>query len=219
MRRDTASSHAVMNVESVASALGGRKTGGAWIARCPAHMDREPSLSIADGKDGRVLVRCHAGCAQRDVIAALRARGLWKDADRRRDKTIGSPAEATNPPDRESEKRTQKALRIWDAAVSASDTLVEMYLAARNINIPVPYALRFHAAMKHLGGQRWPAMIALVTRGADGSPMAVHRTFLARDGRGKAPVEPSKMMLGPCRGGVVRLGPAGDRLLTRRDCN
>jgi hypothetical protein len=49
-------------------------------------------------------------------------------------------------------------------------------------------------------------MVALVVDGATGSPVAVHRTYLARDGSGKAPVEPNKMMLGPCRGGAVRLG-------------
>ena len=36
-------------------------------------------------------------------------------------------------------------------------------------------------------------------------PLAIHRTYLARDGAGKAPVDPAKMMLGPCRGGAVRL--------------
>ena len=41
----------------------------------------------------------------------------------------------------------------------------------------------------------------------------VHRTFLARNGRGKTPIEPTKMMLGPCRGGAVRLVPIGDRLM------
>ena len=56
-------------------------------------------------------------------------------------------------------------------------------------------------------------MVALVTSGADGRPLAIHRTFLARDGGGKAPVEPQKMMLGPCRGGAVRLADAGDVLM------
>ncbi len=56
-------------------------------------------------------------------------------------------------------------------------------------------------------------MVALVTRGSDGTPIAVHRTFLARDGRSKAQVTPSKMMLGPCRGGVVRLGLIRGRLM------
>jgi hypothetical protein len=48
-------------------------------------------------------------------------------------------------------------------------------------------------------------MVALVTRGVDDEPIAVHRTFLAHHGEGKAPVSPSRMMLGPCRGGAVRL--------------
>ena len=56
-------------------------------------------------------------------------------------------------------------------------------------------------------------MVALVTRGADDTPLAIHRTFLARDGSGKAPVDPVKMMLGPCRGGAVRLGEPGDVLM------
>lgn len=63
-----------MTVTTIAKALGGRKAGAAWMARCPAHDDREPSLSIADGDDGKVLVRCHAGCEQHRVIAALGGR-------------------------------------------------------------------------------------------------------------------------------------------------
>src|SRR5437868_3858417 len=42
-----------------------------WSARCPAHEDRNPSLSIAVGLDGRVLLHCHGGCAFDDVLAAL----------------------------------------------------------------------------------------------------------------------------------------------------
>ena len=58
-----------MTAETIAKALGGRKAGGAWMACCPAHEDRVPSLSISSGRNGKVLVRCHAGCDQRDVIA------------------------------------------------------------------------------------------------------------------------------------------------------
>jgi hypothetical protein len=56
-------------------------------------------------------------------------------------------------------------------------------------------------------------MVALVTSGKDNTPVAIHRTFLARDGVGKAPVQTPKMMLGPCRGGAVRLGEVRDTLL------
>jgi phage/plasmid primase-like uncharacterized protein len=47
-------------------------------------------------------------------------------------------------------------------------------------------------------------MVALVS-GVDGAGVAVHRTYLRRDGTGKADVEPSRAALGPIWGGVVRL--------------
>lgn len=50
---------------------GVRKTGRGWIARCPAHEDRSPSLSIAAGEDGRVLLRCFGGCAAAEIVAAV----------------------------------------------------------------------------------------------------------------------------------------------------
>ena len=56
-------------------------------------------------------------------------------------------------------------------------------------------------------------MVALVTDGLLGLGVAIHRTFLARNGDGKAPVEPQKMMLGPCRGAAVRLAPATAALM------
>jgi hypothetical protein len=48
-----------------------RKAGDGWACRCPAHDDRNPSLSIHAGDDGGVVWRCHAGCDQPAVIAAL----------------------------------------------------------------------------------------------------------------------------------------------------
>lgn len=53
-----------------------QKRGNEYTARCPAHEDRAPSLSVTEGDD-RLLVFCHAGCDQDDVLDAL---GLsWKD--------------------------------------------------------------------------------------------------------------------------------------------
>lgn len=110
----------------------------------------------------------------------------------------------------EDRTRTAAAMCLWRAADSARGTSVETYLAARGIRVAVPDSLRFHDALPHPSGGTWPAMLALVTNGRDGTPMAVHRTFLARDGGGKAPVRPARMMLGPCGGGAVRLADAGD---------
>jgi putative DNA primase/helicase len=201
-----------LTAETIAKALGGRKAGGGWMARCPAHDDREPSLSICDADDGKVLVRCHAGCDQERVIAALRSRGLWTENGTRRFMRP-APRAATSQPARDDAERSKAALAIWQSAISADGSLVEGYLASRGLRVPPPPTLRFHAGLKHPSGGIWPAMVGLVTRGSDDTPLAIHRTFLARNGGGKAPVDPQKMMLGPCRGGAVRLGLLGDVLM------
>jgi hypothetical protein len=48
-----------------------RERGERWTARCPAHADRHPSLSVGVGHDGRVLIRCHAGCTPEEIVQAL----------------------------------------------------------------------------------------------------------------------------------------------------
>src|SRR5829696_4407270 len=50
---------------------GARKVGKGWQARCPSHADRNPSLTLTEAQDGRVLLRCHAGCRTEDVVAEL----------------------------------------------------------------------------------------------------------------------------------------------------
>jgi hypothetical protein len=44
---------------------------GRWIACCPAHEDKSPSLSIRELDDQTVLVKCFAGCGAIDVLDAL----------------------------------------------------------------------------------------------------------------------------------------------------
>src|ERR1700682_4364018 len=48
-----------------------RKSGDSWQARCPAHDDKQASLSISEGQDGKVLLHCHAGCKLDEMAAAL----------------------------------------------------------------------------------------------------------------------------------------------------
>ena len=57
---------------------GVRSTGkGQWLARCPAHDDRHPSLSVRELDDGLILIHDHAGCGTAEVLAAA---GLAFDA-------------------------------------------------------------------------------------------------------------------------------------------
>lgn len=48
-----------------------RRSGKGWQCRCPSHEDRQASLSLSAGDDGRVLLHCHAGCEAESVVAAL----------------------------------------------------------------------------------------------------------------------------------------------------
>jgi hypothetical protein len=83
--------------DSVLGALTGvRRTGpGRWSAICPAHEDRRPSLSVREADDGKLLVKCWAGCSVDEVVAGLglRMEDLFPP---RRDRSPGSGA----PPER-----------------------------------------------------------------------------------------------------------------------
>lgn len=83
--------HAVANIwsaERVAALLNkSRRTPNGWHACCPAHDDKNPSLFLADGKDGLALV-CYAGCVYRDIVQALEAKGAELSR-----KTDGIPTE------------------------------------------------------------------------------------------------------------------------------
>lgn len=50
---------------------GPRRSGTGYQCRCPSHEDRQASLSVSAGDDGRVLLHCHAGCDAESVVAAL----------------------------------------------------------------------------------------------------------------------------------------------------
>lgn len=200
-----------MKAAILTAALGGHQNGPRWMARCPAHDDQTPSLSISESGNGIVLVKCFAGCSQNAVIAALRCRGLWSNRGHERP-CPRLPASQNHQNDDE-QRRRHAAKTIWQSTRPAQGTLVETYFASRNLVLPTTTDIRFHPHLKHPEGRHWPAMVALVTDGITSSAVAVHRTYLKTDGSGKAPVTPAKMMLGPCRGGAVRLGIPGPRIM------
>ena len=61
-----------MTVDELISRLGGVRSRGTgrWSARCPAHGDKSPSLSIRE-IDNKILAHCHAGCAISSICEAL----------------------------------------------------------------------------------------------------------------------------------------------------
>lgn len=60
-----------MTADELAERLHAKRNGAGWHARCPAHDDHTPSLSISAGRHGGVVLHCHAGCPVDAVCAAL----------------------------------------------------------------------------------------------------------------------------------------------------
>jgi hypothetical protein len=60
----------MMTGRQIAELIGARPSSSGWVARCPAHQDKNPSLSLRDD-NGRVLLHCFAGCTPEAVCSAL----------------------------------------------------------------------------------------------------------------------------------------------------
>jgi hypothetical protein len=58
-------------VENLVQRLNAKRSGRGWIASCPVHDDRRPSLSINEASDGRALITCHAGCDSTAILNSL----------------------------------------------------------------------------------------------------------------------------------------------------
>ena len=145
---------------------GVQRLGDGWTAICPAHNDRNPSLSIDEAKDGQVLVHCHAGCSQKAVISELKKLGVWRKPD------ADYMASQSNRKltDRRADSATRKyCSAIWtqshEVTEDAADPLCA-YLKARGLDSKyLPDCIRLHP--NHAYRQK-------------GKPLSTHPTMVAR---------------------------------------
>jgi len=109
----------------------------------------------------------------------------------------------------------EAAQRLFAISKPISDTLVDTYLRNRGIrNLPGMASLRFHPRCfyqpeRGAPTETWPAMVAAVTD-LEGRITGAHRTWLARDGSDKAPIETQRKAMGELLGHAVRFGVADD---------
>lgn len=199
------------DAKTITLALRGKWFGRYGITLCPAHANtRTPSLSIADGDGGRLLLHCHAGCTFTAILDALKGLGLVEGTGRYSPPSVEELARIRRAEKEQADKQEARALDCWRVARPIRGTIGETYLRGRGIIADLPDTLRFHPECWHPAGKRWPAMVALV----EGAPrLAIHRTYLRPDGLGKAEVEPAKAMLGAVAGGAVRLTSGSDKLV------
>lgn len=209
----------MLTAESIARALGrARKIERDWISSCPvaAHGkgrgDQNPSFSIIDGDD-RVLVHCHAGCSQEEVIGSLKARGLWSSND---EGGLVGPIPhsscASSPTFSSGGGSSRYCQQLWDQSEAAQGTLAEKYLGCRGLTGPIPPMIRYLPNHNHDNGDQYPVMLGGVSVYPDNKICGVHRTFLDPRGTGKAEISPNRKMLGQIKGGAVQLAIPDQRL-------
>jgi len=103
-----------MTAAEIARRLGGRKIGdGRWKARCPAHKDSDPSLSITAAGNGRVLLHDFGGCNTADVLAAvgLSFSDLFPESDRLTARQLARAAYGTPSMETDPARRAELLLR------------------------------------------------------------------------------------------------------------
>jgi hypothetical protein len=100
----------------------------------------------------------------------------------------------------------ESAQRTWDNAGPLKGLVPETYYATRALALPKTNSLRFAASLLHKSGGSYPAIIARADN-VNGIMTGVQRTFLAHDGKGKAPVDKKlqKMSFGIIKSSLVRL--------------
>jgi putative DNA primase/helicase len=189
--------------DALAQLEGVRACAGGYVARCPVHDDREASLSLREGENGELLMHCFVGCGFDSILTELKLPPLGRGQV---DHSLANPSAALD-----SAKRTELALRIWRQTRGATGTMVETYLRSRGITT-VPPALRYHPALKHPYARATPPAMVAGVQNIKGAFVAIHRTWLASDGNGKAKLEPNRAALGPVVGGAVRFARASETL-------
>ena len=186
-----------MIAREITLALKGRWLGSHGMARCPAHDDRTPSLSISDGNN-QLLTHCHAGCDPGAVWDEFKRLGLvqkHREKVASRDTTLAEARTEKQQKKVGSAKPTlAEALAIWNASIPAVGTPAGEYLACRGITIPPPDNIRYHEP-EH--------MLVAAVRQSDCTLTGVQRIYFTTDAVGVG--RRKRMSLGKCKGGAVRL--------------
>ncbi len=198
------------DIQAIATALGGASpSGDGYSCLCPAHDDKTPSLSIGLGDQNKLLLYCHGGCSFEEVLKKLQERDLLLEMQQDKN-TYQVPVNDNKATD------LSYIRQLWRQAIPVEGTLAHLYLRGRLDNRlqKIPPTLRYLPDAKYAStGETHPCLLAAVTIFPNREVIALHRTFLSQDGLRKAPVNSAKMMLGPVRGGAVRLAPAGKDLI------
>jgi hypothetical protein len=188
----------MIDLRTIAAALGGEVACGQVIAPGPGHSPRDRSMTVrlsADSPDGFICFS-HAGDDFRDCRDYIRSKlGLDPDGWKRKDGVSFQVETKSAPVFRDKESGKSEAGAIWRASVDPRGTLAEKYLNSRGLELPYELAgevLRWNVEIN--------ALIGLFRNVHTGDRQAITRIYLDRDGRKinrmfKGPVGEAAVML------------------------
>ncbi len=185
------------NAEEIVKELKGRWHGKFGMVLCPAHPDRNPSLSIAQGRKGPVF-KCHAGCEFKAIMRALRARKI----------DIGTAVSDESAAGNHASYSLSVIERIWQTTRPLPGTLGQRYLIARGLGVDHPH-LRFLPRCTY-GPVKNPSRVGpalIVPMHHDARMVGLQRIFLDPDGRQHYKL--FKPILCSERRAAMQLAPAG----------
>ena len=117
---------------TITLALGGKRYGRYGAARCPAHDELSPSLSLADGSNERLLLFCHAGCSFAEIVVFLERLGiLGEHFDARPLPRLGHATHEQRQDHAHVERRGRRAKAVWDETTLIGGTPAEKDLRSR----------------------------------------------------------------------------------------
>lgn len=183
--------------------LGGEWKGHSGNAPCPVCQSErrrdQRGLSVKFCGD-KLLMHCHkSGCAFRDIVQAANIVGDFEPDPM-------ATIRATQAQEVEDAKIRARARKIWEHGEPITGTKGEAYFRSRGILLDLPATLRWRPDLLHSSG-RWLSAIV-----ADVEPTGgIHRTYFEKNGTRLQ--KNAKLMLGPCRGGAVRLSEGRGPLL------
>lgn len=209
----------MMDLRSIASALGGEVVGRQVLAPGPGHSRKDRSLAIVPSPraPGGFLVHSHCGddwkecrdhvCDALGITPPERHRKPTREeVAQRREERARAEADAAA----DAAKRTEWALRVWRQSVDPRGRIVEAYLNSRALPLGEDLArtvLRFHGSLRY-GDASHGGMVALMRDILTDDPCGIHRTFLTPDGH-----KIDRRMLGRAKGSAIKLDViAGPRL-------
>jgi hypothetical protein len=174
-----------------------------YAARCPCHDDHRFSLSLKD-VDGGIVVKCFAGCKPADI----------KDAIRQIMQGTLAVVPAVPGQPRLTEEGLARILERIRGECAVLPQIGHYIRHGRGITLRLPPTLLGHPALYHNeSGTTGLAMVALLQAANGDRVPAIHRTWLATDGSGKANLSPVRKSLGPVAGHAVHLGKPSSRLI------